>query len=293
MTLPARRSGAIPTPHLTGGNVYTRRVSTEERISFTNPRGQRLCGVVHHPDRQPRGAVVVAHGMLSSKESSKHRDVCERSSERGLLALRFDFAGRGQSDGELGELTVSNQVADLVAAVRQVRTITGAPLALVGSSLGGAVAVLTAAADAGVTTLVTMAAPARLPRAPRPQWREPAATGNGERVQVAPGAAVGPGFFHDAARHGVLAAAARIGCPWLILHGGQDEVVAVDDAHDLLSASPAGELLVHPDADHRFARDAHRRWLIERVVAFLDRHLIPSSPSSSAPAVVRREAGDG
>ena len=39
-----------------------------------------------------------------------------------------------------------------------------------------------------------------------------------------------------------------------------DEVVPVASAHELAAASPTAELLVHPEAGHRFAEPSHRRW---------------------------------
>ena len=47
-------------------------MSREERVTFSNNRGQRLVGILHRPaGREPNAAVILCHGMESSKESEK------------------------------------------------------------------------------------------------------------------------------------------------------------------------------------------------------------------------------
>jgi dienelactone hydrolase len=226
-----------------------------------NGRNQRLSGVWHAPDLDSDRAAVVAHGLLSSKDSSKHRAVCERLAAEGIAALRFDFAGRGESAGSFAELTTSGEVEDLRAAVTAARAQGVNEIALVGSSLGGAVSILLAAEQGEFAALVTMAAPARLPRASRPSW--------GHIEDPERGESLGPGFFADAARLDVAAAAARIRAPWLVLHGAADEVVPVADAHLLAASNPGARLVVHPHADHRFSEPEHVRWLVDQVTGFV------------------------
>ncbi len=228
-----------------------------ETVSFTGRRGRRLVGSLHRPPAAPTRGVVVAHGMLSSRASPKHVALCERAAAAGRLALRFDFAGRGESEGGPGDLTVSGEIDDLAAAIEEVRRHVVAEIAVVGSSLGGTVALLTAR-DSGIDALVTIAAPARLPSAPRPSW--------GEDASEVPAA-----FFADAGRHDPLRAAAAIGCRWRILHGRGDEVVPVDDAHALAAAGRSSELLVHPDAGHRFDQPEELAWILDHAVGFIAR----------------------
>src|SRR5947207_8817835 len=89
---------------------------TEERITFLNTRGQRLCGILHRPDGKPRAAAVLCHGMGSSKESEKFIMLGKELSARGALALRFDFACAGESEGEFADVTYSGEAEDIAAA---------------------------------------------------------------------------------------------------------------------------------------------------------------------------------
>jgi putative redox protein len=258
-------------------------MSRPESLSFPNSRGELLAAVLHHPERTGDRGVVVAHGMLSSKDSPKHREICERLAAAGILALRFDFSGRGSSGGDPEDLRVSQEVDDLVAAAAALRSGGATRLGAVGSSLGGTVAILTAGRIRGLAALVTVAGPSRLPEAPRPSWGLAGFDASGERVEVAPGQWIRSRFFDDARRHDVLAAARRVLRPWRIIHGQRDEVVPVASAHELAAASPTAELLVHPEAGHRFAEPSHRRWLVDRIVDFLAARL--GSESREGPVM--------
>lgn len=253
-------------------------VTTTEEIRISSSSGLQLAGVLH----LPRGSasdtcVIVAHGMLSSKNSDKHRLICEAAAA-GCAALRFDFRGRGESDGDPSILTVSNEVQDLAAAGAYVRDLGYSRVMMVGSSLGGTVAILTGAQGLEFIGLVTIAAPARLPDGPREAWGGSGRVIDDRLIEVAPGEFIDAGFFVDAARHDVVGAARSILCPWLIIHGAADEVVSVDDAALLVAANPTDDLKIHPTAGHRFDRPGEREWLIETVAGFLGRVGEPDAP---------------
>jgi alpha-beta hydrolase superfamily lysophospholipase len=229
----------------------------QETILFHSPRDRCLIATVHQPSRAPRGAMIVAHGMLSSRHSPKHVAMCAAAAADGWLALRFDFAGRGDSQGTMADLTVSGEILDLTAAVAEMRARTDAPLVVVGSSLGGAVAIL-AAPVIHPAGRGTGAAPAVLDRSSR----EPG------RPTPPPANDLPESFITDARRHDPEEAARCVTCPWLIIHGARDDVVPVDHARVFADACPEARLAIHADADHRFWSTIHREWLVSRAIEF-------------------------
>jgi putative redox protein len=124
------------------------------RVTFASRRGARLAGLLHLPagaaDRGGRPAVVLCHGMESTKEGTKHTALAARLSALGHPCLRFDFSYVGESEGAFEDLTISGEIEDLAGACAFLRARGAAELALVGSSLGGTVAVLYAATDPAV-----------------------------------------------------------------------------------------------------------------------------------------------
>jgi len=132
---------------------------------FPSRRGNRLIGIVHHP-RELRGeaaaaGVILCHGMESTKEGTKHRLLGERLSNRGIAALRFDFSYVGESEGDFADLTFRGEVEDLGGAWDYFRGRVGGAIGILGSSMGGTVALLFAAVEPGVRALATIAAVAR------------------------------------------------------------------------------------------------------------------------------------
>ncbi len=241
----------------------------EQAFTFDGPAGARLRGVLHLPAAAAgdarAAAVLLCHGMLSSKDGVKQVALARALAARGLFALRFDFQGRGESSGDLRGLTLTRELGDARAALAELARRTGARrLGLAGSSLGAAVGVLLAA-EAPLGGLVTVAGVGRAELlAERVVGREGLARWARDGVLEIEGAAVGHGLVEDGACTDLAGAAARVRCPWLILHGAADEVVPVSDARLLHQASGGRATLeVLPGGDHRLLA----RPLLARVLA--------------------------
>ncbi len=249
-------------------------MADEQEIQFNTPASLVLAGVLHRPDKPGSRGVVVCHGMMSSKDSPKHTGIAQELAGRGFCALRFDFSGRGQSQGDLLQLSFSRQVTECLAAIEQLTKIGVRKIGLVGSSMGGAVAILTAT-RADVAALATMAAVGRTDLLPEravgkenlDQWRQDGSI----RVQDQE---VGYGLVEDSYKIDLPTLAQEIKCPWLILHGEQDEVIPTSDAQILHRASgQKAALEIIAGADHRFSNEGHRRQITNRIVDFLDQSI--------------------
>jgi pimeloyl-ACP methyl ester carboxylesterase len=247
----------------------------EENVSFVNRRGQALKGVLHHPEAgTPRGGVILCHGMESNKESDKLVLLGQELAQRGLLALRFDFACAGAA-GKFEEITYSGEVADLQAAFLFMRDRPVEKIALLGSSMGGTVALLFAAQHTSVAAVVTIAAPVHPERfasrlltpAQVQEWRETGYTSyHGQRINVS--------LLDDLEKINVPEAAQKISCPIFILHGDRDEVVPVAEAHELHEYLKGSKRLsILKGADHRLSDPASMNQAISEAMAWLCEHV--------------------
>lgn len=250
-----------------------------EKVWFVNSLGQRLAGVVHLPAGGSRmgPTVILCHGMMSSKEGRKQTALAEALCAQGCSVLRFDFSFCGESQGRFEEITFSQEIDDLKHAVAWTKARGARPIGLLGSSMGGAVAILYSLEDQDIEALVTIAAVAHPSRiaAEIGSLEEYAKRWKEEGYRLGAEGRVGPRFFEDVVRHDVVGAAARITAPWLILHGSADEVVPVGDARDLY-ANAAGpkELKVIAGADHRFTREDHLEELIRDATIWFKKYLL-------------------
>jgi uncharacterized protein len=215
-----------------------------------------------------RPAVVICHGFKGFKDWGFFPVAGERLARAGFTAVSFNFSGSGvgADGGSFSETarwrtqTFSGDLADLAAVVDDVAA-DGAPwIGLLGHSRGGGTAVLEAGRDDRIRALVTWGAVSRYgwwTEEEAERWR---AEGQLEVVNLRTGEVlpVGRRLLEDfeAGREGALdivAAAARVNIPWLLVHGADDETVDPEHARLLQRASGGrARLLTVEGAGHTF-----------------------------------------
>ena len=90
-----------------------------ETITFVNSRGARLAGYweVPHGNNGLYPAIVFAHGMGSGKGSPRDEALARELLAGGIISLRFDFTGHGDSEGTIEQATPDQQTDDLLWAI--------------------------------------------------------------------------------------------------------------------------------------------------------------------------------
>lgn len=216
-----------------------------------------------------RPTVVIGHGFKGFKNWGFFPCLAERLALAGFTAVTFNFSGSGVGpDSEVVDepdrwfrQTLSNDLADLDTVIGHVAEAAPPWIGLVGHSRGGGTMAIQAAREPRVRALVTWAAVAGFSRystAELARWRREGRIEvvNARTGQVLP---MGTVSLDDLEENGrgpldVLAAAARIRVPWLIVHGTADESVASSEAEQLAGASGSArtELLLLDGAGHTF-----------------------------------------
>jgi hypothetical protein len=122
--------------------------------------GLKLSGIVHVPDDlkagERRPAIVMMHGFGANKNGGPEW-VCRQFESWGYIALRFDYRGCGESEGERGRVIAMEEVADARNAVTAMAArpeVDPKRIALCGSSLGAGVAVQATAMDERVGAVI-------------------------------------------------------------------------------------------------------------------------------------------
>jgi len=201
-------------------------------------------------------------------ESPKFRQLAEALQHERIGAVRFDFRGCGSSHGRIEDSTVSGRVEDLRELIGFLKGTLGhrGPLGLMGSSMGGFVALLCAATGAEVSALSVWATPF-----------EPAELA-GPAIDSQTGK-LGPAFLEDLRNHDLSSLGKRIH-HLLVIHGENDELVPVSHAlriHELACAPKKLHLI--PGADHRFTHPAHRQEATRLTLRWFREYLaLESSP---------------
>ena len=134
----------------------------EKPITFENKQ-QKLYGILHEPDGEKKPAgVIFLHGW-GTYRIGPHRFFVEAAREfakSGFTCLRFDFRGRGESEGKVADTTLPDMIDDAHRAVDEMlkqERIT--EIVLLGLCSGGEVAVGAAAENPKVSGVVLLSTP--------------------------------------------------------------------------------------------------------------------------------------
>jgi len=250
---------------------------------FVKVMGERIHGVIHVPDVTPAPSVVFCHGFTGNRIEAHRLFVraARKMSGKGFVAVRFDFRGSGESEGEFENMTVSSEIGDLNAVLSFLSgrsEVARDKIGLVGLSLGGAVSILTAARNQAVKAVCTWSSPAEfrlMSDAEKAFGIDLKSILEKGYVDLPSGYRVGKDFFTDVLKHDILDGCSRISPrPLLIIHGSEDPVVPVQHAHMLYDKAGEPKKLVMIDgADHTFSRRDWEDRLIEITTEWLKENL--------------------
>jgi pimeloyl-ACP methyl ester carboxylesterase len=217
--------------------------------------------------------VVWMGGFKSDMTGTKAQALADASRERGWSFLRFDYAAHGESSGDWMQATIGRWRADALAMVDQ---LTEGPLVLVGSSMGGWMACLTAIDRPQRMHALVLVAPApdftellMRPNIPPEGLRELELNG----VWMEPSEYDEPlpitqRLLDEGREHLILGGRVPIRCPVRILQGRRDEPVPWEHALKLADQMESEDVLftLSKAGDHRLSTPAD----IERLIATVE-----------------------
>ena len=241
--------------------------------------GERLALRLDRPAGTPRVAwpLLYLHGFGSRQSGEKASFFRARALASGAVFCSIDFRGHGDSDGELGALTLTRNLEDLARAQAYLADRGHPRAVLVGSSLGGATALAYAHAQPERVAACLLIAPAVGMRRELERWagpdrlerwrREGSIRFVSELVEVD----LGWSFVEDLRNYDFLEVARGLATPALVLQGRNDTSVSYLDVLDFVAATPAGrvDLVLYGDGDHRLNDRKEELW--QRMLEFLRR----------------------
>jgi pimeloyl-ACP methyl ester carboxylesterase len=200
--------------------------------------------------------LVFLPGYASDMEGTKALALDAFADVHGFAMLRFDYSGTGSSPGRFEDGTLASWLEEALVAIDQ---LTQGPLIVVGSSMGGWIALhLALRRPARVKALVGIAA------APDFTSWGFADADEAERQGIA------PGFWESGQQLLLLDGEIAIDCPVRLLHGERDAEVPLDIAFRTMRALRSGDvqLNVFKGGGHRLS-EPHEIDAILRTVAAL------------------------
>jgi alpha-beta hydrolase superfamily lysophospholipase len=268
----------------------------------------------HH---EARAALVISHGM--GEHTGVYLPFIAYFAPRGAAIYAHDHRGFGRSEGRRGHVgRYELYVEDLRALVERARAENpDRPLVLVGHSMGGTIALLFTLRHPDLLDLAIYSAPALILALPLSIWRRVLGRIMSRVYPIyTDAAALKPALLtrdleqqqatlEDALRHTrktarlytemfvrapreILARAGELGVPFLVLHGTDDPLIAVESSRRLYASAtvPGRAIRLYPGLLHEPFREIERAAVFADVAAWLtaqgvgldaEPHVVPAS----------------
>ncbi|SHN44404.1 alpha/beta hydrolase [Cryptosporangium aurantiacum] len=233
-------------------------------FTFRSHDGTQLIGTLVEPPSLPTHATVLVHGGgVSRDEGGFYVRLADALAAAGILSLRFDLRGHGESGGCQAELTLAAVANDVRAALDEVGRL-GVPATLVGTSFSGGICALVAASGVMLRSLVLFNPLFDYKRRfvdEKPYWSgdriSPSAAAELDSrgyVEHSPSFKLGRALLNEVFYLSARDALPRIAVPTLLVHGSQDTFVNIDSSREAADQLSAKCTLIEIDgAQHGFA----------------------------------------
>lgn len=277
-----------------------------EEVRLRNGSNE-LSGAWFEPEQPKGAAVVLCHGAFESKEN--WLDLAAHLAEHGMPALALDFTGHGASEGLRGTVDMHVWPYDIRAGMDFLSERGYRRCALVGLGSGATAAIIAAAHDTRVASIVALAPVVHLmptfgdrvamlgilafDKVKRAILGKPLSLSRtrsfgkkrfavddavNEAIKSAPGfrehlekAPVGETLHIDWID--ITGAAAKVKVPALVVHGARDAVCEVDQSHRLLDElDGVKELHILEETGHALHLDRSRDEVYDLIRNWVVRH---------------------
>lgn len=234
--------------------------------------------------------VVFCGGFMSDMSGTKASFLEERCRERGQAYLRFDYTGHGQSSGKFTDGTIGSWTQD---ALDTIDRMTSGPQIVIGSSMGGWIALLVALKrpDRAAGVIGIAAAPDFTDETYHTTFTDENRAELAEKgVTYVPSDYGDPYPFsrtliEEARDHFLLSGPIDITCPVRLIYSKTDDVVPWEKAEAIRTALASDDVAIHyiPDGDHRISRPQDLA-LIDETINELNAKIALNSAAASSGA---------
>jgi pimeloyl-ACP methyl ester carboxylesterase len=209
-------------------------------------------------------------GYSSDMTGTKATALNNWTESNGINYLRFDYSGHGQSSGDLGKGTLSSWLGEAEFFFEKFKSKKNI---IIGSSMGGWIALLTALKNIDVNGLIGIAS---APDFTKNEWDKLSETEKEEFKSN--GSILFPDddygdyevfyeFVKDGFQHEILNDKIEITCPVRLLHGKLDKVIAYNVSEKIIEQLSTSDksLTIIEDGDHNLSRQEDLEILFKKV----------------------------
>ena len=242
---------------------------------------EKIFAVFHKPKKTIKKipAVLFCHGFAGQK-TGRHRayvTIAEELAKSGIASLRLDFRGCGDSEGNLFQSSITGQVKDALKGLEFLinqEEIDASSIGILGRSLGGAIAVMTAKQFGSIKSLALWA-----PVFSTKPWERELALLNKQEPIIFNGELIGRAFLKDLFNMQLGSDLLTLNeVPLLHIHGDQDFIVNSEHKKNYqtcrMNAEAETLFLNLEKCDHEFSDVEERNKAISSTVAWFQETLL-------------------
>jgi pimeloyl-ACP methyl ester carboxylesterase len=246
---------------------------------------RRIAYLADPPAKEPPVSLFWLSGYRSDMASTKAAALAEFARQKGYGCTRFDYSGHGVSSGRFEDGTIGQWLAEAEAVFRRA---TRGPQIIVGSSMGGWIALLLlrrllreAPAEASRMAGLVLIAPA-WDMTEELMWKKFDAAARTDLEQTGvynqPSEygepyAITRGLIEEGREHLLARRPFDPGRPVVILQGALDAAVPIAHTRELMGFMKGGGVVLHEiaDAEHRLSRPEDLALLFASIEQLADR----------------------
>jgi hypothetical protein len=256
-----------------------RTLRREIPFTFENKNGRNLVGIIHLPEKEKLPLVIICHGFQETKTNKRLVLLARKLREKGILAVRFDFEGCGDSEGNPKEITIQDEVCDLCFAYKHILNqcnIDPSRVAFVGESLASVVITL---------AIVNFKLPARTvvfwsqafdQKSLLKRWyhKEELRELQRKGVIIKGTKEIGKRYYYENRSKDYSEYLSKLKIPVLIIHGDKDEDVPLEFSQRMADKHSNVTLRILRNAEHKFEDPLSRKQAISLTTKWLEKYLL-------------------
>ena len=247
-----------------------------ENTHFTNNKKQKISARIHYPEKNNGKGVIFCHGLFSSKDGYKINRLAESITSTGHSLLTFDFSFSGESEGNISDISITQEAADLKCASDFLSSIGIKQYHLIGSSMGGTISLLHAGKESNsknILSIITIATPVDLKKLFKLNIGSSIEKLSPEGYTSIDNIKLNNNFFIEAFKIDMVSHINKINVPALIFHGAGDKVVSVTNA-DIIENKLQSKIIkkkIIQHGDHNLTDNESMEILRNEIVNWLNK----------------------
>lgn len=229
----------------------------ETKVSILNEYNEKLVGIETAPsiEKEKYPTVLLVHGFgVTKEEGGMFDELAKNLAESGFLVYRFDFSGRGESEGDYSKTSLSKQKSDLSKILEFVKSQEKVDIANIGILAQSFGTPVTVALMPKVKTIILMGSIAHPPIVSGNPAKWEIFDKDGISKKVKPSGEVifiKSQFWKDMDNYNLLDSITKIQCPILFIHGSLDDRVPMSEMEEYFEkVNEPKEKMIIEGADH-------------------------------------------